>query len=371
MIPTIDVSPLLRLADASEFPLNLASDVLEAAHALDLAFSSPGGCYLESSSGPSPPSETSTAPSQIFPPSSKSNGHVGDDIYNAARALFSLPERVKLKDLPRAKGPVTRGYLPVAAESGSPELIEAKDAWAFGMEIKKPENALEGRNAWPDESKLPENLGTFRSTCLETEKTLRRLRRAVTIGLSIALTGNPGQLEDQLCGESADRIAMTRLLHYVPHRTLPTTTTNGAPKIVGSSPHTDWGFLTFVYQPDLGVPGLELLHNGEWQPVPTVDKHTVFAQCGDFLSLYSKGRWHSPVHRVVHRPDDERISVIYFAYPRFDAAIPESEQPGKERVSLLKDQSADGTGTGKASSAKAKGTFGEWMVGKWAEVQRG
>ncbi|KAI9034010.1 hypothetical protein DFJ74DRAFT_647818 [Hyaloraphidium curvatum] len=152
---------------------------------------------------------------------------------------------------------------------------------------------------------------------------------------------------------------MVRLAQYVPHALAGDA---AGKQIVGSSPHTDWGFLTLVHQPS-STPGLELFLDGAWHAVPAAPDE-VFVQAGDYLSLLSKERWHSPLHRVLHPPGSERRSAVYFSYPRFGCPVPDTSA-GEGRISLTKAQGERGGG------AARSGTFGEWMVAKWAEVQRG
>lgn len=88
----------------------------------------------------------------------------------------------------------------------------------------------------------------------------------------------------------------------------------------GSSPHTDWGFLTVILQ-DSRVGGLQFLYENDsddnsdgnsehsggsksplWVDVPASGSTTAIplvVNGGDYLSLLSKGRYKSPIHRVL------------------------------------------------------------------------
>ncbi|KAG7350531.1 2-oxyglutarate/Fe(II) oxygenase [Nitzschia inconspicua] len=139
--------------------------------------------------------------------------------------------------------------------------------------------------------------------------------------------------------------------------------------ILGSSPHTDWGSLTIVWQDHVG--GLQTYCRTcqSWIPVPppscdTASEHAwnVIVHVGDMASLVldasqitssfrstkSNGAqsdccteptanesildcpvkseiicsfWPSPKHRVVSSPSHERVSLVYFAYPPVNATL--------------------------------------------------
>jgi isopenicillin N synthase-like dioxygenase len=67
---------------------------------------------------------------------------------------------------------------------------------------------------------------------------------------------------------------------------------------IGSSPHSDWGFLTLIMQDNVG--GLQVQPSGtqQWIDVPVVDGALVL-NIGDYLSLLTHGRFISPLHRVI------------------------------------------------------------------------
>lgn len=99
------------------------------------------------------------------------------------------------------------------------------------------------------------------------------------------------------------------------------------------------GFLTVIMHD--GVQGLEFLHEGNWIPVPAV-QHGLVINGGDYLSLLSHGRYHSPVHRVLCPPlGSRRTSFVLFFYPAFNSTIPTAISAGTDGA-----QSARGSITG-------------------------
>ena len=106
-------------------------------------------------------------------------------------------------------------------------------------------------------------------------------------------------------------------------------------KAMGSSPHTDWGSWTILWQDSVG--GLETYCRAcqKWIPVtpPTPSEKNEW-QCivhvGDMASLALNNNnnnnnascvcWPSPKHRVVSSKE-ERVSLVYFGYPPANSSI--------------------------------------------------
>ena len=98
-----------------------------------------------------------------------------------------------------------------------------------------------------------------------------------------------------------------RLLHYPPAERLGD---GSAP--VYSAPHTDYGAITLLAVD--GVPGLEVLHDGEWAPV-SASAGSVIVQLGDMLARWTNDRYRSTPHRVVGASRTDRFSIPFFVNP--------------------------------------------------------
>ena len=86
--------------------------------------------------------------------------------------------------------------------------------------------------------------------------------------------------------------------------------------------HTDFGFMTLLYQDD-APGGLQVeVAEGEWVDVPHVPG-TLVVNVADLLSRWTNGRWISSMHRVANpgHGGRERISVPFFVNPNDDALI--------------------------------------------------
>ena len=110
--------------------------------------------------------------------------------------------------------------------------------------------------------------------------------------------------------------------------------------VLGSSPHTDWGSLTVVWQDHVGGLQTYCRKCEKWIEVPPpadddqepTSHWQVIVHVGDMASIvlnalslgsddspqrqeHSSALWPSPKHRVVSSQMQERFSLVYFAYP--------------------------------------------------------
>ncbi|CAM9628604.1 unnamed protein product, partial [Chrysoparadoxa australica] len=276
-------------------------------------------------------------------------------------AFFNLPDEEKRK-IPVKNGGFTRGYIGFGQESGSSSMLECKEAFSYGfdwLESQEPENLLQGPNIWPAKELLDQE---WRQNMLDVYSTMVQLSAALTVSLA-RVAGVSSRSMEKLC-QGGDTISLMRTFHYLPYEEEP-----GVQKL-GSSPHTDWGWLTIILQDDAGGLEYQDRETKEWLKCDPREDCLV-VNIGDYLSMFSKGRLHSPVHRVVHNPSQERISYVFFAYPAYGAQ-------------MLAETEAEGT-TGRAEEADthntlmdmARGgmdltqiTFGEYIYKKWEGVSR-
>ncbi|KAG0291150.1 hypothetical protein BGZ98_003122 [Dissophora globulifera] len=384
-IPTIDITPLLT-------PTSTRVQRQEVAVALLQAFTVYGVFYITS---PSHPVFTSASSAKIL---------------DATTRLFALNPSQK-NQIPKIQpGGFTRGYVPIGGESGS-QTKELKEGFSYGYEWPAQEleakqrrnefNGLQGPNAWPDKETLkeldqpPQQQGgavaaaapaeaveadLFKATLQRFYLDVCEVAKGLLQGISLALALEEGELA-KYCTTS-ETISFMRLFHYLPY----TDPEQKHAAQIGSSAHTDWGFLTLILSPSKTV-GLQLFHDNAWHDVPSLE-NTLVVNGGDYLSLLTGGRLISPLHRVVSNGQQERYSMCCFYYPDYDAKIPllvEDEVSGQAAsgsYSLLRDQRAEDheeTGQdGDAESAKSVATkllngdinFGDYIVSKWTQVYR-
>mmetsp|Transcript_15356 Transcript_15356/g.62651 ORF Transcript_15356/g.62651 Transcript_15356/m.62651 type:complete len:332 (-) Transcript_15356:914-1909(-) len=270
----------------------------------------------------------------------------------SARKLFALPTADKeAEQVDDVYG--TRGYLPRGEESGS-SRHENKEGFSYGFEtsstIHNKVNGLRMRNRWP---------ATFPSSGVkhlnDLYSSLCRVCLALTKAIGLALNGDEDSLL-RLCTESSE-VSLMRCFRYL----------GSSEGSLGSSPHTDWGFLTLIL-PDPDSKGLEVFLDEKWHEVGC-SQDLLVANCGDFLTILTRGRLSSPLHRVT-LSQEERVSFVLFFYPNFNTSLEDvgfSSADDLPSLSLFADQTQAGTGE-KRDMHKAK--FGDIMLNKWAQVRR-
>lgn len=313
-----------------------------------------------------------------------------DDFMNAAQELFSLDsndkEKIKVKE-----GGFMRGYIPFGQESGLlDKYFEPKEGFAYGYPfedntVQSFSNALEGENVWPNESQFT---GKDKMKLLFDMSTII----ATNIVNSISASFKHHTKNDLgLILDGGDRISIMRVFHYIAKENKEVIGDREDNSIMGSSPHTDWGLLTVITQQE-EIGGLQALYRGAWMDVPSNIPGSVVVNGGDFLTLMSKGRYKSPVHRVLSPELHNRISFVYFFYPSFHTPfdIARSLRDGNvDDVSVAAEINSEGHGQvqdapqyntlvsedallvgGGAGGSGADMVFGDYIINKWRGVFR-
>uniref|UniRef100_K3WDL2 Fe2OG dioxygenase domain-containing protein n=1 Tax=Globisporangium ultimum (strain ATCC 200006 / CBS 805.95 / DAOM BR144) TaxID=431595 RepID=K3WDL2_GLOUD len=286
----------------------------------------------------------------------------------SAQSFFALPEDTKaaIPVVQNGQG-FTRGYIGIGKESGSQERIEVKEAFSYGYEWEQGTtsfaNGLQGANVWPPQSSSSSSGwdASHKAALNEFYAKMAQASRSVSKHLGKSVYSDTNFL-DKFC-QQGDTISIMRAFHYFPYEKFGQPAPEGF-EFIGSSPHTDWGFLTLILQDPVG--GLQIFHKDEWIDVPYIPG-TIVANAGDYLSLITNGKCVSPIHRVV-AADRERYSMVFFYYPDFDAVIPSLQQDriGGNRGDQVQSFNNLLDGTVK----KVDGCFGDYIMAKWAGVQR-
>ncbi|EGD75478.1 2OG-Fe(II) oxygenase [Salpingoeca rosetta] len=315
----------------------------------------------------------------------------------AAEAFFAQPRRAKDEVGLTSKDGFMRGYLSYGAESGQPDRIfEPKEGFSYGYEWpedRPANNALQGPNRWPDASVYSDAQG-FRARMGGVFDTMTAVAARLVEVIGIALGRDPEDMRE-VC-KDGDTISLLRVFHYHPasakHKAC-----------LGSSPHTDWGFLTTILQDDVGGLQFQSSDDGAWHDVPCVPGSLVI-NGGDFLQIISRGRYKSPVHRVLC-PEATRTSFVLFYYPAYDTPmdaamftpvskdyntfleIGDRDKGKQEQGKNTRGSSNDGdsgddaddggrsggdggdAGDGSGEGNKKPSCFGDYICLKWQQVQ--
>ncbi|KNC86398.1 hypothetical protein SARC_01448 [Sphaeroforma arctica JP610] len=367
-VPVIDVSVLLKNADeASPEDLKICADELKAAV-------SSIGVFRISGHGISNEDQT--------------------DASDAVKSLFNVSEaekhRLSVKANNIKSAAVARGYIGIGEESGS-HRVEVKEGFSMGYRwdaveagftpkpmgtktrpVPETLNALQAVNVWPTEDHLDLQSRISMDSLFEH---MTRVSQALVRGFSMAMGEEAGYLTPYCKG--GENISLLRLFHYFPYSQYKSDQSVDVERI-GSSPHTDWGFLTLIMEPGIG--GLEVFHDGEWNTVPPVPG-TLVCNVGDYFSMLTNGKFVSPLHKVV-TGDEERYSIVYFYYPGYnshipqqtcsqDQEVPSSIRDGLKSYSLVTDQSANGADLDQSESITLDDVpFGTYIARKWEQVAR-
>ena len=90
--------------------------------------------------------------------------------------------------------------------------------------------------------------------------------------------------------------------------------------------HSDYGSITLLFRLP-GQPGLELLTDNGWIPVPVnpdeenLAHPPILVNIGDLLCYWTNGMLKSTVHRVTFEGGEERYSMAYFCHPLDEARL--------------------------------------------------
>jgi isopenicillin N synthase-like dioxygenase len=126
----------------------------------------------------------------------------------------------------------------------------------------------------------------------------------------------------------------------------------------GVGEHTDYGWLTILWQDDSG--GLQVKSRSRWIEAPPIPGSFV-CNLGDMLDRMTGGLYKSTPHRVRNVSGKNRLSLPFFFDPDWDARI---ERIDTSRA--IKDDAA--TRWDKASVHEFEGTYGQWLAAKVAKV---
>jgi hypothetical protein len=233
------------------------------------------------------------------------------------------------------------------------------------------------------------------------ERIISALARSDVPSSSTNSGGNTVDFGEKIAA-GGDTISLMRLFHYYNRESdLFSGLEYRDTDLLGSSPHTDWGLLTLIIEdsgPDSRA--LQFFHKErkEWLDVPAVPSG-IIVNGGDYLSLLSKGHYHSPVHRVLCPERSDRYSSVFFYYPGYSSALNvwgvggdvETEQQAAADAPAVDDAAAAaaaaavgkdapehntllvlGGGGGKSGDGTASDTilFGDYIIQKWKGVSR-
>jgi isopenicillin N synthase-like dioxygenase len=241
---------------------------------------------------------------------------VVDDVFEATRRYFALPENVRLKD--KIDERFRRGFMPYGINQHAGYEPDLKESYEFALDLpmEDPDVAarrpLHGPNRWP--ASAPWLQPAAEAYFAQTMQVGKRLLRLLALSLE--------QPEDFFLQWCTKPMVQSRLFHYPPQ-------TVDSDRALGVAPHTDYGMLTILTQDPIG--GLELRkRDGEWVAAPYIPE-TFVVNLGDMVKVWTNERYVSNLHRVVNRTGKERFSIPTFFNLDYDtpvACLPNCQSAG-------------------------------------------
>ncbi|KAJ4765883.1 Gibberellin 3-beta-dioxygenase 2-3 [Rhynchospora pubera] len=217
--------------------------------------------------------------------------------------LFALPADVKLK--------VAKADALDAGYGGDPiSRFFPKYTWSEAFTIL--DSPLEhAKKLWPDD------YSSFCEVMEEYKKAMNPLGRRLMHAMLLSL----GVSEEEIINVTpmGDFGKIKTVLSLNSYPACP-----DADRVLGLPPHSDNGFITFVY--DNGVSGLQILRrkddNGpkRWVTVPVVPD-TFVVNVGDLMQVLTNGRFHNMVHRATIGKTYHRMSSAYFFASELDVKV--------------------------------------------------
>jgi isopenicillin N synthase-like dioxygenase len=229
-----------------------------------------------------------------------------DRLYEQVKALFALPDAVKLKyEIPGLAG--QRGYTSKGKETAkgfkSPDL---KEFWQIGQTVIDDDVF---KNEYPD-NLIVDELPLFYSTTLEVYKKLELAGIYLLQAIAVYLNLPENYFDDKVQNGNS----ILRTLHY-----FPITDPDSIPQdAVRAGAHEDINLITLLI--GASADGLELLtRENKWFPVKAYGEDLV-VNVGDMLQRLTNNKLKSTTHRVVNPPREmmkySRYSVPFFLHPK-------------------------------------------------------
>ena len=222
-----------------------------------------------------------------------------DAVFRASEAFFDGPEEVKRR-CAYGSAQENFGYQGVMEENLDPQApADLKQSFSMRNIVARP----------PEGSRWPS--AAFRDLMQRFFAQALAAAHRIQTQMAETLELDPDHFTRSHSGQNVT----LRLLHY-PSTGVP----DPEPSQMGAGAHTDYGFLTLLFQREVG--GLQVIDNaGVWIDVlPRAD--AVVVNSGDLLECWTNGRYKSTMHRVVPKIGDRpRLSIAIFIDPDSDTVV--------------------------------------------------
>ena len=226
-----------------------------------------------------------------------------EELFHASEAFFKGPAAVKQQCAYRSAAE-NFGYQGLLEENLDPMApADLKETFTMRNIVADPPP----RERWPSD-RFRETMCDFYAHALACAHEIQR-RMAGTLELP----------EDYFTRLHSGQNVTLRLLYY-PANAAPYPLGDPDPAQMGAGAHTDYGFMTLLFQN--GVGGLQVIDkSGAWIDVPP-RTDAVVVNSGDMLERWTNGKYKSTMHRVIAKTGHrDRLSIAMFIDPDTDALI--------------------------------------------------
>ena len=231
-----------------------------------------------------------------------------DHLIEVSRRFFALSMEMKREIEMSKGGKAWRGYFSNGEEMTS-SIPDEKEGIYFGRDLEiNGSRPLHGRNLYPTSTLGADMKGAVDAYMMHMERLGYEILNALVSSLGI----NQHTSKLSLAFKN-DPTVLFRIFNYPPHQD------DRFPESSGVGKHSDYGFITILYQDDSG--GLEIeLANGTWiDAIPL--RNSFVINLGDSLEHATGGLIRATPHRVRTRVNASkgRISMPFFFDPAFDS----------------------------------------------------
>jgi len=242
------------------------------------------------------------------------NERIREMFDKASRNFFALDNQEKLKCERSADN--ARGFV---AREQTKQKWDHKECFDVGNKVDwnaaddaAVNRGMNGVNRFPEEQALPGFRGTFTDYFHEMEALAERVGGLMALGMGVE--------KDYFKKVMTSQHTSHLRLNWYPEAEKQIEGIKGKETPFGVGAHTDSGFLTVLAQDDR-VHTLQCQDRltGKWITItPVPGAFTI--NTGDLSVVFSNGRYHAPLHRVL-TSSIERYSAPYFYNPSYSTEI--------------------------------------------------
>jgi isopenicillin N synthase-like dioxygenase len=272
-------------------------------------------------------------------------------LQDASHRFFSKSVEEKEQIAMKNSGKAWRGFFKVGDE-----LTSGKKDMKEGLYFGKEEEAYSGSMPLRGKNIFPGDDLQFKDDVLEYMKMMKGVAHTLMKAISTSLGAD---LEEHFAVKPTE---LFRIFSY------PSPKEDVTEDVYGVGEHTDYGFLTILFQDASG--GLQVKARSEngtaqWLDVPPLPG-THVVNLGDALEHYTHGRFRATPHRVIYHgrkaSSPARLSFPYFFDPHFEAPMlpMAAAEEGRNEGEAGRWDGADPT--------QFEGTYGDYLQRKISRV---